>query len=59
MKKCSVIDTNSQYGGTELKSMHSVPQWAQEKIVAGAYQQGRADALVWVTNVLLGQVKLP
>jgi hypothetical protein len=40
----------------DIKSMHSIPVWAQSAIIAGVYQQGRADALKYALDEQMKKV---
>jgi hypothetical protein len=41
-----------------LSSMSSIPKWAQEAIVAGAYQQGKAEAMEKALNLVASKISI-
>lgn len=43
-------------GYVDTGTMSNVPLWAQQAIVAGAYQQGKADAMAYTFNKLLEKI---
>jgi hypothetical protein len=43
------------YSGN-LRSMGSLPLWAQDAIIAGAYQQGKAEAFKYAFDTAIGRI---
>lgn len=40
----------------DINSMHSIPLWAQSAIIAGVYQQGKADAMKYSFDELAKKI---